>query len=479
MTDISSLDATAQADLVRNGQASPTELVDEAIRNIEKLNPELNAVIHPLFESARKRASKPLSGPFAGVPLVVKDLDGELAGAPLHLGNKLLKELRHTGTADSFLFAKLQAAGFVIVGKTNTPEFGLQPTTEPHAYGPARNPWNTDHSTGGSSGGSAAAVASGMVPVGHAGDGGGSIRIPASACGLVGLKPSRGRTSLGPQDGESWNGLVARHVVTRSVRDSAAVLDAVCGEMPGDPYSAPPPARSYLEEVSASNTGLRIGIRTTAPGAMSEVDPECAHAAEDAAAKLEALGHVVEIASPAALEDGELLGLFLNVIAVNTLVEIETLSRIAGRPITESDVEPGTWALAEIAKSITALTFAETLNAIGTWTRRVLSFWHDEKFDLLLTPTMAALPAPIGFLNAPDGDPFLSTVRQTPFATFTAPFNVTGQPAISLPLHQSASGLPIGIQLVGAANREDLLISVAAQLELAHPWAAGRPKVSA
>lgn len=479
MTDLSALDATAQAELVRGGDLSPLELVDAAIARVEKLDPELNAVIHPLFERARTTARGPLDGPFAGVPLVVKDLDGELAGAPLHLGNKLLKEIGHLGTEDSYLFAKLQQAGFVVIGKTSTPEFGLQATTEPHAYGPTRNPWDTDHSTGGSSGGSAAAVASGMVPVAHAGDGGGSIRIPASECGLVGLKPTRGRTSLGPQEGESWNGLVARHVVTRSVRDTAAVLDAVCGEMPGDPYTAPPPTRPFLAEVGAPPGQLRIGLRTAAPAAMAEVDEECVIAAEDAARMLEALGHSVEPASPAALEEEELLGLFANVLAANTLVDVEELARIAGREVTEADVEPGTWALAEMGRSVTALAYAQTLQAAHAWSRRVLSWWHDGRFDLLLTPTLGAPPPRLGFLNPLDGDPFLATARQTPFATFTAPFNVTGQPAISLPLYHSASGLPIGVQLVAAAHREDVLLRVAAQLEAAHPWADRRPPVFA
>ena len=228
MTDLAFLDATDQAELVRRGEASPIELVDAAIARIEGLNDELNAVIHPLFDRARAAAGGALpDGPFRGVPIVVKDLDGKLAGEPYHAGNRLLKALSYTPTETSHLFAKLEAAGFVIVGKANTPELGLMPSTEPQAYGPTHNPWDTTRTPGGSSGGSAAAVASGMVPLAHAGDGGGSIRIPASMCGLFGLKPSRGRISLGPDDSEPWGGLVMRHVVTRSVRDSAAVLDVL------------------------------------------------------------------------------------------------------------------------------------------------------------------------------------------------------------------------------------------------------------
>ena len=473
--DLAALDATAQAQLVRDGDASPLELVDAAIARIEKLDPELNAVIHPLFERARTTARGPLAGPFAGVPMVVKDLDGYLAGAPLHLGNRLLRDLGYVADEDSYLFAKLQQAGFVIVGKTNTPEFGLQATTEPHVYGATRNPWDTGHGVGGSSGGSSAAVASGMVPVGHAGDGGGSIRIPASACGLVGLKPARGRTSLGPQEGESWNGLVARHVVTRSVRDTAAVLDAVSGPMPGDPYTAPFPARPFAAEVGADPGALRIGLRTVAPGSAVETDPECVAAAEGAARVLESLGHHVELASPAALDEEELLGVFMHVIATNVLLEFDEVARMTGHEVTAADVEPGTWALGEMGRSITGLQYAQTLQAAHAWTRRMLSWWHDGRFDLLLTPTMAEPPPRLGLLNPTEGDPFLASARQTPFATFTAPFNVTGQPAISLPLYHAASGLPIGVQLVAAEWREDVLLRVAAALEVAEPWAGRRP----
>src|SRR3954447_11813529 len=250
--DTARLDATDQAALVRGGDASPLELVDAAIERIEKLNGELNAVIHPLFERTRAAAQAgPPDGPFRGVPIVVKDLDGMLAGAPYHAGNKLLKARNYIAPTTSYIFEKLERAGFVIVGKTNTPEFGLMTTTEPEAYGPTHNPWNTRYSTGGSSGGSAAAVASGMVPVAHAGDGGGSIRVPAAHCGLFGLKPSRGRVSLGPDESDPWSGFVVRHVVTRSVRDSAAVLDVLQGYMNGDPVTAPPPARPYTSELGS------------------------------------------------------------------------------------------------------------------------------------------------------------------------------------------------------------------------------------
>ena len=462
MTDrpeFADLDATAQAALVRDGEITAAELVDAAIARIEKVNPEINAVIHPLFDRARARARQPLAGPFAGVPMVVKDLDGELAGAPLHLGNRLLKDLGHVATHTSYVFEKFEHAGFVIVGKTNTPEFGLQITTEPHAYGPSRNPWNPERSTGGSSGGSAAAVASGMVAVGHAGDGGGSIRVPASECGLVGLKPSRGRVSVGPQHGEVWNGLVARSAITRSVRDTAAVLDVLAGEMPGDPYTAPFPHRPFAAEVGADPGRLRIGLRTAAPAALCDVDAQCVTAAEEAARALEALGHTVEIASPPALDEGELIGLFLQVVAVNTAGLLDDLAETVGRPITADDVEPGTWALAEVGRSITAAHMLSVMNGMHAWSRRMLSWWHRDGYDLLLTPTLAAPPPPLGILNDPLGDPAMAPILQTPYAAFVAMYNVTGQPAISVPFATSTDNTPIGIQLVGRAYDEATLIS--------------------
>jgi amidase len=480
-SELGALDATAQAQLVARGDATAAELVDAAIARIEATNPQINAVIHPLFDRARDRAAAAAAGPFAGVPMVVKDLDGQLAGAPLHLGNKLLKEIGYVATESSYLFDKLEQAGFVIVGKTNTPEFGLQTTTEPHAYGPSRNPWDASRSTGGSSGGSAAAVAAGLVPVAHAGDGGGSIRIPSSECGLFGLKPSRGRVSVGPQDGEVWNGLVARHVVTRSVRDSAAILDVLAGEMPGDPYTAPPPARPFASAIERDPARLRIGLRTDALGGMCEVDAECAAAAEQAAKTLESLGHHVEVASPAALDDAELVGIFLTIVAVNAAGLVAELARMAGRPVTADDMEPGTWSLAEAGRAITAVQYQETLAAAHAWSRRVLAWWHADTaaFDLLLTPTLAALPPELGLLNPIDGDPASATILQTPYAAFAAGCNVTGQPAMSVPVATSDTGLPIGVQLVGAAHREDVLLAVAGQLERAVPWADRRPPIFA
>ncbi len=482
MTDLAVVDALAQAALVRDGVASPRELVDAAIDRIDAVNDQLNAVIHRRDERARAEADAgPPDGPFRGVPILVKDLDGTLADEPLHLGNRLLRDLEHVPDHDSYLFARLRAAGCVIVGKTNTPELGLLPTAESHAHGPTRNPWNLERSTGGSSGGSGAAVASGMVPVAHAGDGGGSIRIPASACGLFGLKPSRGRVSLGPDEGEAWAGLVARHVVTRTVRDSAAVLDVIAGPMPGDPYAAAPPARPFLDEVGAEPGRLRVGVMSAVtPGGLAEVDPACTAAADDAAALLASLGHIVEPAYPEPLDDLALLVHFATVLAASTAYDLRKLGVLVGRDLSADDVEPLTWAQAEAGRTITAEAYLDAVESLRAWARRMAAWWEpaDDQsgFDLLLTPTMARPPAPLGEIRGDDAEGAL--IAATPYAAFTVPFNVTGQPAMSVPLHW-ADGLPIGVQLVGASEREDLLFRVAAQLESARPWIDRRPPVHA
>jgi amidase len=484
--DLGALDATAQAALVRDGTATPRELVDAALARIDAVNPQLNAVIHRRDARARAEADAgPAAGPFRGVPVLVKDLDGALGGEPLHYGNRMLRDLGHVADHDSHLFARLRAAGCVIVGKTNTPELGLLPTTESHAYGPARNPWDLTRSPGGSSGGSAAAVAAGMVPVAHAGDGGGSIRIPASACGLFGLKPTRGRVSLGPDDGEAWAGLVVRHVVTRSVRDSAAVLDVLAGAEPGDPYTAPPPSRPFADEVGADPGALRVGMMSgVSPAGLVEVHPACIDAAHDAATLLGALGHDVESAYPEPLDDLALLVHFTTVLAASTAYDLRRLAVKAGRELTTDDVEPVTWAQAEAGRAVTADAYLEAVEALRAWSRRMAAWWQPADggrgFDLLLTPTMARPPAPLGEIRGEDADGALFAA--TPYAAFTVPFNVTGQPAMSVPLFwtdRDSSPLPIGVQLVAATGREDLLLRVAAQLETARPWIQRRPPIHA
>src|SRR5438034_508338 len=443
--DLALLDATAQAELVRQRRVSPRELVDAAIARIERLNPKLNAVVTQRFEKARAEAVAPdlPAGPFRGVPFLLKDLICHSAGDPYHAGMRLLRELGWIERYDTHLAARFRAAGFVFLGRTNVPELGPAPTTEPVAYGPTRNPWDTSRSPGGSSGGSAAAVAAGLVPVAHANDGGGSIRIPSSECGLVGLKPSRGRTSLGPDAGEGWGGLSIEHVVARSVRDTAAVLDAVAGYLPGDPYTAPPPARPFRDEVGTAPGKLRVGLLVKAPAGQAEVHPECATAARETARLLESLGHRVEESSPAALADGEVGRAAVTVIAAATARDLAYWSERTGRKIGPGDVEPMTWAIAEMGRPVSASDYLRAIEYLHAHTRQVAAWWA-EGYDLLLTPTLPEPPPRLGEFDPAPGDPLRGFTRGGAFVAFTMPFNVTGQPAISLPLHWSASGLPVG-----------------------------------
>src|SRR5215211_2912785 len=347
-----SLDATAQADLVRSGEVTARELAEAAIERIEALNGELNAVIHPLYEEAL--ASEPAAGPFQGVPFLIKDLGCHLAGQPMHEGMSFLRDLNWVESEDTWLARRFREAGFVSLGKTNTPELGILPTSEPAAYGPSRNPWDTERSTGGSSGGSAAAVAAGMVPIAHANDGGGSIRIPASCCGLVGLKPSRGRVSLSPDFGDVMSGLVSELVVSRSVRDAAAVLEWVSDPPPGEPYVAPARARSYEEEVGADPGRLRVGLLTNPPGGQFEAHPECVAAAEETGRLLESLGHSVEESYPEALDDDEYIPNFLVRWSGGVDWNLRYWSAETGQEIGEDDVEPLTWALAQMGRGYNA-----------------------------------------------------------------------------------------------------------------------------
>jgi len=474
------LDAVAQAELVRKGEVSPQELVDAAINRIERCNGELNAVITPLFEKARAQAASARlpEGPFRGVPFLLKDLGVWSAGDRYCVGMRFLRDLDWREPEDSYLAAAYRAAGFVFVGKTNTPEFGSVTTTEPEAFGPSRNPWDPARSTGGSSGGSAAAVAAGMVPAAHANDGGGSIRIPASECGLVGLKPTRGRISLGPAMGEIWAGLVADHVVTRSVRDSAAILDATAGPCVGDPYFAPPPARPFADEVGTAPGRLRVGLRTRTGNDAIPVHPDCVAAAEQAAKLLERLGHHVEEAGPEALDDPDVFGPFSTLLATWTARDVASWSARTGKPIGAGDLEAHNHAMAEIGARVTGPQYVEAVVWLQAHARRVQKWWH-EGFDLLLTPTLAEPPPPLGQFAATPENPLAGVVRSGPFAAFTSPFNITGQPAISLPLHWNEAGLPIGVQLVAGYAREDVLLRVAAQLEAAEPWGRRVPRVHA
>lgn len=477
MTDLSALDATDQAALVRSGEISPTELVQSAIDRAEQVNGKVNAIIHPRYERALEEAAGPLTGPFAGVPFVLKDLDGTAAGEPYHAGTRFLKDHGYIAPADSELTARFRQAGLVIIGRTNTPELGLVTTTEPLSYGPSRNPWDTTRSTGGSSGGSAAAAAAGIVPMAHAGDGGGSIRIPASQCGLVGLKPSRGRITLGPEAGESWAGAVSRLAVTHTVRDTAALLDAVAGPGVGDPYWAPLPVRPYAAEVGAAVGHLRIGWLASLPDGSFVTDPQVLAATEATAMLLESLGHQVSEAYPAPLAEGGHVDHFLVAYSAWVARDLDHLSELVGAPLTEEGFELGTWAIAEAGRAVTASQYLKALEGLHAMTRAAVAWWDVDGFDLLLTPTMPELPPMLGEFSPTPDNPLAGMFRATPMVSFTVPFNITGQPAISLPLHQSTEGLPIGMQFVAAPTREDVLIRLAAQLEQALPWAARRPPV--
>jgi amidase len=476
--DLARMDATAQAELIRRGDVAPTDAVDAAIARIETLNPTLNAVIHPAFERARDAVRRGIpSGPFGGVPTLMKDIGGAEAGAPYHAGLSVLKRVGWREPQDSYFTQLVRAGGLVSLGRTNTPELALLPTTEPAAYGPTRNPWNPDYSAGGSSGGAAAAVAAGIVPVAHASDGGGSIRIPASTCGLVGLKPTRGRCSFGPQLGERWNGFSCEFFVTRSVRDAAALLDVVAGPMPGDPYAAPPPRRPFAESVRTPPGALRIGLMRVAPGDLP-LAAEALAGVERVAAALAALGHHVEEAHPDALLDQERVGAYVQIVSCNTARALESWSAAIGEPITAQDVEPLTWTLAESGRAATATALLGAIDYVHAYGRRLAAWW-ESGWDLLLTPTQAAPPPPLGYLTSTSDEPFRAFLRAVPYGAYTFAFNMSGQPAISLPATLTPAGLPIGAQLVGRWAAEDVLLQVAAQLEEALAWGDARPPIHA
>ncbi len=472
--DTAWLDATAQAELVRRGEVSPSELVGEAIARIEKLNPQLNAVIHPLFDGAREAAAGVLpDGPFRGVPFLLKDFLAELAGTPFSEGLAFAGDYRSSVTQT--LTQRYLDAGFVVCGKTNAPELAILPTTEPRRFGASHNPWNTAYSTGGSSGGSAAAVASGMVPVAHANDGGGSIRIPASCCGLVGLKPTRGRNSLAPQYGDLISGLVCEHVVSRSVRDSAAVLDATAGPVAGDPYWAPPRrGPSFAAAAEVPTHRLRIAVLTASP-AGSEVHPDCVAATHAAATLCESLGHHLE---EAVLDvDGDaFVADFVNAWAAGNAWAIADWEARLGRAATEDELEPLSWALVQLGRSLNAPQYLTAVQGLQRATRRIAAAF--DSFDVLVTPTLAEPPAPLGTFDSPPGEPLAGLFRAASYVPFTPPFNVTGQPAISLPLSWNEAGLPIGVQFVGRLGDEETLFGLAGELEVAAPWSARQPPVS-
>jgi Asp-tRNA(Asn)/Glu-tRNA(Gln) amidotransferase A subunit family amidase len=464
--DYEAQDAVGLAALIAKGEITAAEALEAALTRAEAVNGKINAITFSMAEAARAVARETPAGPLGGVPFLLKDLSAQAAGTPTSAGSRLFKDFEHT--ADNAIVAAYRRAGLVIFGKTNTPEFGLEPVTEPELFGPSRNPWNVDHTPGGSSGGSAAAVAAGIVPAAHASDGGGSIRIPASCCGLFGMKPSRGRVSLAPAN-EGWGGFSIQHAVTRSVRDSAVLLDVISTPQPGDPYWAPPPARSFAEEVGVPPGKLKIAFSVESI-AGPDLDPQCADAVRAAARLCENLGHEVEEVTlgwdyAPVQEAGGLI------IAANITTLLDNEARRRGRPITADEVEDLTFGMYQRGKAISAVAYIQAIQTAHAFGRRAARAFLD--FDILITSTMGRPPVPIGYLREGDLGGYMR--RLLSFMPNTQPFNVSGQPAMTVPLAQSQEGLPIGIQFVGQPAGEALLFRLAGQLEAAAPWVSHRP----
>ena len=463
-------DAVGLAQLVRRGEVTPTELLEEALRRIEERDGAINSIVLDLQHRARSAIAAGLpDGPFTGVPFALKDLNTNIEGEISTEGSRFFADRRATVTSE--IVRRFDRAGFVVFAKTSSPEFGLSPTTEPLLHGPTRNPWHRDHSAGGSSGGAGAAVAAGILPVAHATDGGGSIRIPASANGLFGLKPTRGRTPFGPPLGQGWNGLSIGHVISRSVRDSAVVLDAIAGSSVGEPYSAPAPPGAYGPWVDRPPRPLRIATSTTSrPGV--DVEPVCVEAVERTAALLEELGHEVEPADPPI--DWDLMAQVQGtIIGANVAVLIAQRAAELGREPGPDDLEPLALAQYHRAPGLSAVDYARADHAQQLLSRRLGTFF--ETIDVLVTPTLGGAPVPIGALGGSVDDLASLAPALSKVASFLGVYNATGQPAMSVPLHHSPEGLPIGVQFVGRFGAEHTLLSLAGQLERARPWWSRRP----
>jgi amidase len=485
-------DATGLAAQVAAGALHPSELVDRALAALDAVQPALNAVVHRRDAAARAEAHAPRTGPFAGVPFAVKDLDGALAGEPYTQSCRLL--VGQIARQDAEVIARMRRTGVIVVAKTNTPEFGILGVTEPELHGPTRNPWSVAHSPGGSSGGSAALVAARAVPFAHAGDGGGSIRIPAAHCGLFGLKPTRGRVPVGPDAGEGWSGYVQQAVVTRSVRDAARMLDAIAGPLDGDPYQVLPPARPYAEEVGAPPGRLRIALHDGSLFGRT-IDPAHAEAVRATGRQLEALGHTVTIAAPT-FDRERLVRSYLVVVAAGVAAAVASAEATVGRPARPGEVEPATWLLAQIGRALSALDLHQAREEACAAGRSLAAFHRDH--DVWVTATTAHPPPAIGALALTAAERVgLGVLRVAPVRAVlmrvladlaeksleptpnTQLFNQTGQPAMSVPLAHGPAGLPIGVQFAAGFGREDVLFRLAAQLERAHPWAGRRPAVCA
>jgi amidase len=486
-------DGLGLAELVRRREVSASELCDEAVRRIERVNPRLNAVVTRCYEPARAAIRRGLpTGPFHGVPFLLKDLVEVMAGVRLTMGCRGYRD--YLPDFESEMVTRFRSGGLVILGKTNVPEFGIAGVTEPELHGPCRNPWNLDRTTGGSSGGSATAVAAGIVPLASGNDGGGSIRIPAACCGLFGLKPSRGRNPTGPAAGELWQGLAVSHVLTRSVRDSAAALDLTRGPDPGAPYFLPPPDRPYLEEAGRDPAPLRIAFTVDSPIGTA-VHSECVEAVERAAGLLEELGHTVEEDRPE-ISGRRLLRSFLCLVFGETYADLRLMGKVLGRSPRPSDVEPLTWTIARLGKAVSAGDLSLARRAFGA-AGRAMGRFH-QKYDLFLTPVLGEPPWSIGelgpgrterlFLVSANrlrlglllkavGIPGMLALRTMAKFPFTQLANVTGQPAMSVPLHWTADGLPCGVQFIAPLGEEGRLLALAGQLERARPWFHRRPPI--
>ncbi|MDR3528013.1 MAG: amidase family protein [Rhizomicrobium sp.] len=459
------LDATALAALVACKEVSAAELLEEAITRAERANPALNAIVYKDYARAREAAKAPPSGAFVGVPFVLKDISLLAEGTPTRQGSRFISAA--PADHDSHLMTRFRAAGLIAFAKTNVPEFGLVPTTEGKLYGVAHNPWSLAHSTGGSSGGSAAAVAAGIVPMAHANDGGGSIRIPASACGLVGLKPTRGRISAGPDIADSLDGLAIEFAVTRSVRDSAALLDAVAGNAPGDPYSAPPQPESFAAAALQSPRPLRIAF-TTHRLDGTPVHPDCAAAVEHTAKLCAALGHHIEEASPK-LNPALTAASFADLWCSHLASLIEFIARTTGQTPGPDNLEGLTLAYYAKGKAISATRYIQAKMVLGRVTRGVARF--HQRYDLWLTPTLGEPVWPLGRFNPDRSDIEAAMDEFGAYVPFTPLQNITGQPAIAVPLYWNSEGLPIGVQFAAAFGDETTLLQLATQLEQAQPWA--------
>ena len=491
--DYERYDARGLAELVRRRETNAEELLDTALARRAEVNPQINAVVTPMEAEARTQIARGLGdGPFAGVPFLLKDLLSAYAGVPMSSGSTFTKD--NVPAFDAECVARWKRAGLVMFGKTNAPEFGLVPTTEPAAWGPTRNPWDLDRTAGGSSGGSAAAVAAGVAPLASASDGGGSIRIPAACCGLVGLKPTRGRNPLGPEVNDPWMGLVVEHVVSRSVRDCAAALDATAGPDPGTQNFPPPPPRPYLDEVGAPPGKLRIAFSRT-PLIASTYAPEIVAALDATAVLLSSLGHELTEAKPA-LDGAAFASALLTVIAAETAGDVEYYSSARGRKPRRGELELATRGLRKLGYAMSAVDLSNAVRTLRSQARAVGRFM--ENYDVFLTPTLAKPPVPLGSLmpsgaearglrtlvNLPVAKAFLrsgglekTALKVYEFVDGTPIANATGAPAISLPLARSPDGLPLGMMLTARFADETTLIRLAAQLEEAAPWFDRRPPI--